>query len=189
MKINANSIRAGNVLEHNGKFCIVTKTPEHTMPGKGGAFVQVEMKDIKTSTKISQRFRSNDNVERVRLDQKEYRFLFTEGDHLHMMDAETFEQISINKSLIGTKFPYLQDGMIVTIEFHEDEPLKIDLPETVVLTVTETEPVVKGQTATSSYKPAILENGLRIMVPPFVDSNTKIVIKTEDESYVERYKA
>lgn len=188
MKINANSIRAGNVLEHNGRLCVVTRTPDHTMPGKGGAFVQVEMKDVKTGTKISERFRSNDNVERVRLDQKDYQFLFTEGTHLNLMDIESFEQISVEQSLIGEKLAYLQDGMVIVVELHEDAPIRIMLPDTVVLRIAETEPVVKGQTAASSYKPAILENGIRIMVPPFIDADTKVVVKTEDDSYVERYK-
>jgi elongation factor P len=188
MKINANSIRAGNVLEHNGRLYIVSKTPDHTMPGKGGAFVQVEMKDIKNGTKINERFRSTENVERVRLDQKEYQFLFIENNQLNLMDIENFEQITINEELIGDKIAYLQDGMVVTVEMYEESPLKILLPDTVVLNVTETEPVVKGQTAASSYKPAILENGIRIMVPPFIDPDTKVVVKTEDDTYVERYK-
>jgi elongation factor P len=188
MKINANSIRAGNVLEHNGRLYIVSKTPDHTMPGKGGAFVQVEMKDIKNGTKINERFRSTENVERVRLDQKEYQFLFIENNQLNLMDIENFEQITINEELMGDKIAYLQDGMVVTVEMYEENPLKISLPDTVVLNVTETEPVVKGQTAASSYKPAILENGIRIMVPPFIDPDTKVVVKTEDDTYVERYK-
>jgi elongation factor P len=189
MKINANSIRAGNVLEHNGRLCVVTRTPDHTMPGKGGAFVQVEMKDIKTGTKITERFRSSEDVERVRLDQKEYQFLFLDDNHLNLMDTETFEQIMIDKELIGEKLAYLQDGMIIIVELYEDTPIKISVPDTVVLRVAETEPVIKGQTAASSYKPAILENGMRIMVPPFIDPDTKIVVKTEDDSYVERYKS
>lgn len=188
MKINANSIRAGNVLEHNGRLCVVSKTPDHTMPGKGGAFVQVEMKDIKTGTKINKRFRSTENVERVRLDQKEYQFLFIENNQLNLMDTENFEQITINEELMGNKIAYLQDGMIITVEMYEENPIKISLPDTVILTVTETEPVVKGQTAASSYKPAILENGIRIMVPPFIDPDTKVVVRTEDDTYVERYK-
>jgi elongation factor P len=188
MKINANSIRAGNVLEHNGRLYIVSKTPDHTMPGKGGAFVQVEMKDIKNGTKINERFRSTENAERVRLDQKEYQFLFIENNQLNLMDIENFEQITINEELIGDKIAYLQDGMVVTVEMYEESPLKILLPDTVVLNVIETEPVVKGQTAASSYKPAILENGVRIMVPPFIDPDTKVVVKTEDDTYVERYK-
>lgn len=189
MKINANSIRAGNVLELNGKLYIVSKTPDHTMPGKGGAFVQVEMKEIKTGTKINERFRSNDSVERVRLEQKDFQYLFAEGSQLALMDNTTYEQISIDKDLLGEKICYLQDDMVVTVEFYEDTPIRIELPETVVLTIVEAEPAIKGQTAASSYKPAILENGLRIMVPPFIDPGTKVVVRTEDDTYIERYKA
>lgn len=189
MKINANSIRAGYVLELNGRLYMVSKTPDHTMPGKGGAFVQVEMKDIQTGTKISERFRSNDSVERAKLEQKDFQYLFTEGTQLNLMDNTSFEQITVNKDLLGDKIAYLQDDMIITVEFHEETPLKITLPETVVLTIAEADAVIKGQTATSSYKPAMLENGIRIMVPPFIDAGTKVVVRTEDDTYIERYKA
>lgn len=188
MKVNANSIRMGNVLEHNGKLYIIIKPPEHTMPGKGGAFVQVSMKDIKTGTKVNERFRSSEDVERVRLDQKDHQFLYMDDDYIYLMDNESYEQIQVDKEILDDKALYLQDGMIVTVEMHENSPIKIALPSTVNLVVAETEPVVKGQTASASYKPAVLENGLRIMVPPFVDPGTKVVVRTEDDTYMERCK-
>lgn len=188
MKINANSIRAGNVLEYNGKLWVVSKTPEHTMPGKGGAFVQVEMKDVKTGVKLNERFRSSENVERVRLDQNDYQYLFGDDDTVTLMETESYEQIAVNRELLGDAAVFLQDGMIVTVESYEGSPLSVSLPDTVVLTITEADPVVKGQTATSSYKPAILENGVRVMVPPFIESGTRIVVRTEDSTYVERAK-
>ena len=188
MKMSANSIRAGNVLMHNDRLYIVSKTPEHTKPGKGGAFVQVEMKDVKTGNKLNERFSSTENVERVRLDQKDFQFLYFEGDKIVLMDLESFEQIEVPEDFVGEKKAYLQDGMTVKLEMHETDPINIALPETVVLAISETEPVVKGQTAASSYKPAVMENGIRVMVPPFVNSDDKIVVRTDDNSYVERAK-
>lgn len=188
MKIIANSIRAGNILMHNDRLYIVTKTPEHTKPGKGGAFVQVEMKDLKTGNKLNERFSSTENVERVRLDQKAFQYLYQEGDKLFFMDTESFEQLELDQNIISDKLAYLQDNMHVMIELYENQPIRIELPETVELSIRETEPVVKGQTAASSYKPAILENGIRVMVPPFVNIDDKIVVRTEDDSYVERVK-
>lgn len=188
MKIIANSIRAGNVLVHNGRLYVVAKTPDHTKPGKGGAFVQVEMKDLKTGNKLNERFSSTETVERARLDQRDYQYLYMEGNKLVLMDLESFEQIEIEQELIGEKIAYLRDGITVTVESHESSPISVALPETVVLAIAETEPVVKGQTATSSYKPATLENGVRVMVPPFVNVDDKIVVRTEDNTYVERVK-
>ena len=188
MKIGANAIRLGNILEHNGKLYIVTKPPEHTMPGKGGAFVQVEMKDVVHGTKVNERFRSSENVERVRLDEKEYQYLYADDQFIIVMDNESFEQISVDKKLLGDKTAYLQENMTITMESYEDKPMKITLPETVVLTVAETEGVVKGQTAASSYKPAIMDNGVRVMVPPFIGIGEKLVIRTEDDMYMERKK-
>jgi elongation factor P len=187
MKISANSIRAGNILEHEGKLWIVSKTPEHTKPGKGGAFVQVEMKDIKTGTKVNERFSSTVDVTKVRLDQKQFQYLF-QDDHVHLMDNNTFEQIALNKNIFGDQIIYLDDGMNITVEFHNEEALHALLPEQVIVEIAETEPVVKGQTAAASYKPAILTNGARVMVPPFVNAGDKIVVRTEDSTYVERAK-
>lgn len=188
MKINANSIRAGNVIDHNNKLYVVSKTPDHTRSGKGGAFVQVEMKDMISGTKINERFRSTEDIERVRLDQKKCQFLYSDNDFLYLMDTTTFEQLEINKNIIGEKIAYLQENMNIDLEMHEETPIKITLPETVILAVSETESTVKGQTAASSYKPAILDNGIRVTVPPFIDIGTKIVVRTEDDSYVERAK-
>lgn len=187
-KLNANSIRAGNVLEHNGKLWVVSKTPEHTMPGKGGAFVQVEMKDIRTGTKLNERFRAAESVEQVRLDQQDFQYLYTEGTIITLMDLESFEQITVDKDLVGDAAVYLQDGMMVAIESYEGAPLSVSLPDTVVLEISEADPVIKGQTATSSYKPAMLENGVRVMVPPFIEAGTRIVVRTADSTYVERAK-
>ncbi|MDB2414866.1 elongation factor P [Rickettsiales bacterium] len=188
MKINANSIRPGNVLEHNKRLWSVAKI-SHTQPGKGGAYIQVEMKDIKTGTKLNERFRSSEDVERAHLDAKEYQYLFTEGEFLTLMDNDTYEQIQVNKELAGDAGVFLQDAMEITVISYEGAPISIELPEDVTLEVVESEAVVKGQTAASSNKPAILENGVRVMVPPFIEVGTKIVVKTADGSYVERAKS
>ena len=188
MKINGNAIRPGNVIEHKGRLWRAVKT-QHTQPGKGGAYLQCELKDIRDGTKLNERFRSSEDVERVRLDQKDYQFLYADGDTYTFMDPESYEQISINGDLIGEEaVKFLQDGMMVTIESFEDSPISATLPEHVVLQIVEADAVVKGQTASSSYKPAMLENGVRTMVPPHVESGTRVVINTADGSYVERAK-
>jgi elongation factor P len=146
------------------------------------------MKDIKTGNKINYRFGSDEKVDRVQLDQKEFQYLYPEGDMLVFMDNESFEQIHMNKEMVGEALPFLQENMNVMIESYEGEPLSVALPETVIMEIVETEPVVKGQTASSSYKPAKLGNGIRVMVPPFIDTGTRIVINTADSSYVERAK-
>lgn len=186
-KIDGNQIRPGNVIEHNGRVWRVMKT-EHVKPGKGGAFMQVEMRDLMSGSKTNERFRASDTVERVRLEQRPYQFLFQDGEQYTFMDLETFDQIAVDAEIIGEPARFLTEGMQVEIEFYEDKPLNVTLPETVTLTIDYAEPVVKGQTASSSYKPATLENGVRIMVPPHIDSGTKVVVKTEDGSYVERVK-
>ena len=188
MKIDGVSVKPGNVLEHNGKLWVVTKTG-HVKPGKGGAFNQVEMKCITDGTKLNERFRSDEKVERVRLDQKDYQFLYEEGDNLVFMDTETYEQIEVAKDFLdGDRIKFLQDSMVVMIESYEGKPIGVTLPQHVTLAITETEPVVKGQTAASSYKPAILENGVRVMVPPFITADEKIVVDTNEVTYVERAK-
>lgn len=187
MKINAVSIRVGNVLEHKGKLWVVSKTM-HTQPGKGGAFMQVEMKDVKSGTKLNERFRSDESVEQARLDQKDYQYLYMEGDNLALMDQESFEQISLPKDLLGDAAVFLQDGMKLIVEMYDEQPITARLPDQVTLEITEAEPVVKGQTASSSYKPAILENGVRIMVPPFIEAGTRVVVNTSTQEYVERAK-
>ena len=156
-------------------------------PGKGGAFLQVELKDIRHGTKLNERFRSSESVERVRLEQKEYQFLFAADGTFTFMDQETYEQIELNGDILDEdQARFLQDGMIVQIESHEEEPLGVALPERVTLQIVEADPVVKGQTATSSYKPAMLENGVRIQVPPHIESGTAVVVSTADATYVER---
>jgi elongation factor P len=187
MKINGNAIRVGNVIEHNGRLWVAVKT-QAVKPGKGGAFNQVELKDIRDGTKLNERFRSDDTVERVRLDQRSAQYLFADGDLLTFMDNETYEQTVINKEMVGDQAAFLQDGMQVTIESYEEEPLSVMLPDTVTMTIVEADAVVKGQTASSSYKPAVLENGVRVMVPPHIEAGTRIVVKPEDSSYVERAK-
>ena len=187
MKINANELRAGNVLEFRGKLWAVAKA-QHITPGKGGAFVQVEMRDVRDGTKLNERFRSGETVERVRIDDHDYQFLFADDTTLTFMDEQTFEQMSVDRTLVGEAAGFLQDGMKVMISSYEGVPVSVSLPQTVILQIVEADPVVKGQTASSSYKPAKLENGMRVMVPPHIESGTKIVVNTEDGSYVERFK-
>ncbi len=187
MKINGNSIRPGNIIEHQGKLWVAVKI-QHTQPGKGGAYLQVELKDIRSGTKMNERFRSSETVERVRLDEMEYQFLFASGDDLTMMDMETFEQLTVPAALVGDSLPYLVDGMMVTVSSHEGAIVSISLPETIAMEVVEADPVVKGQTASASFKPAKLTNGERVMVPPHIESGTRIVVNTADGTYVERAK-
>ncbi|WP_169570070.1 elongation factor P [Sneathiella limimaris] len=185
MKINGNAIRPGNVIEHKNGLWIAVKI-QHTQPGKGGAYLQVELKNLRDGTKLNERFRSSETVERVRLEQKPYQYLYEDGELLTFMDANTYEQVNISKELAGDKTQYLKDGMDLEIEFYEDEALNILLPEHLTFEITETEPTVKGQTAASSYKPAMLENGVRIMVPPFCEAGEKVVVNTETSEYVKR---
>lgn len=187
MKINGNAIRAGNVIEHKGSLWRAVKT-EHTQPGKGGAYLQVELRNLRDGSKLNERFRASANVERVRLEQRTYQYLYGDDDTLSLMNLETYEQITVPRELIGEQAVFLQDGMEVEIEFNDEDPLGIRVPATVVLAVTDTEPTVKGQTASGSGKPATLENGSRITVPPFVDVGDKVVVNTEDATYVERAK-
>jgi elongation factor P len=187
MKINGNSIKPGNIIEHQGKLWRAVKTM-HTQPGKGGAYLQVELKDIRTGTKLNERFRSSETVERVRLDEHAYQFLFASGEDYTFMEQETFEQITLNAELIGEPAVFLQEGMVVTLQSYEGSPISVELPETVIMEIVEADAVVKGQTASSSYKPAKLENGVRVMVPPHIGSGTRIVVNTADATYVERAK-
>lgn len=188
MKINGNAIRPGNIIEHQGRLWRAVKIM-HTQPGKGGAYLQVELKDIRDGTKLNERFRSSESVERVRLDQRNFQYLYADGDMYTFMDDETFDQISLNEDLIGEdQVAFLQGNMQVVIEFYEEEPISIQLPDQVVLAVVEADAVVKGQTAASSYKPAILENGVKVLVPPFIEAGTRIVVATADSTYVERAK-
>ncbi|ANK82677.1 MAG: elongation factor P [Rhizobiales bacterium NRL2] len=185
MKINGNAIRPGNVIEHKGGLWRAVRI-QHTQPGKGGAYLQVELRNLRDGSKLNERFRSSETVERARLEQRDYQYLFMDENMITFMDTESYEQININRELVGDDAVYLQDGMMVQVEFHEEEPLGVILPEHVTLEVTETEPTVKGQTAASSYKPAILNNGMRCMVPPFVDVGERIVVATAEGAYVKR---
>ena len=187
MKISANELRIGMLIEHNGKLWTVQKC-QHVKPGKGGAFMQVELKAIKGGTKLNERFRSEDTLEKVRLDEEECQMLFREGDVFTFMNMTTFEQIQISKDVIGDAAAFLQDNMIVNISSYESEIIGVVLPDTVIMEVVEAEAVVKAQTAASSYKPAVLENGVRIMVPPHIEAGTKIVVNPSDVTYVERAK-
>ncbi|MDE1147430.1 MAG: elongation factor P [Azospirillaceae bacterium] len=187
MKVNANTMRPGHVMENNGKLWVVVKT-QIVQPGKGGAFIQIEMKDVRTGTKTIERFRTQESVERARLDEHEMTFLFADGDLYTFMDKETFEQVSITGDIIGEGKVFLTDGMEVTVQTFESAPLSVELPQTVTLRITEADPVVKGQTASSSYKPALLENGVRILVPPHIEAGTRVVVNTAEGEYMERAK-
>jgi elongation factor P len=187
MKIQANTIRGGMVIEYEGKqWSVIRQSIER--PGKGGAFIQVEMRDIATGTKSQTRWRTQDSVERLEVRENECTYLFKEGDQYTFMDVESYEQFTINADLLGDRAAFLQDNMPVTVEFIEGKAVGVSLPQTVVLQVVEADPVVKGQTAASSYKPGVLENGLKVLIPPFIEAGTKIVVNTEDVSYVERAK-
>ena len=187
MKILGNEIKPGMIIEHKDELWSVLKT-QHVKPGKGGAFNQVELKDIKKGTKLNERFRSNDTVERAVLDEKKFSFLYEDENNCHFMDQTNFEQIQINKKLIGEKSKLLKENMEVNLQFHEDEPLSVDLPSSVELKIETTDAAIKGQTASSSYKPATLENGIKIMVPPFINADDKIVLDTRTLEYVKKVK-
>ncbi|MGD1871209.1 MAG: elongation factor P [Neomegalonema sp.] len=185
MKINGNEIRPGNIIEHDGGLWVAVKT-QHVKPGKGGAFAQGELKNLRNGSKLNERFRSADKVERVRLEQKDQQFLYENDGMLVFMDAETFEQIELPSDILGDRRPFLQDGMTVVIEYYEEEALSCQLPEKVVCEIVETEPVIKGQTAANSFKPAVLDNGVRVMVPPFVAQGEKVEVLTESFEYSSR---
>ncbi|TNE58748.1 MAG: elongation factor P [Alphaproteobacteria bacterium] len=185
MKINGNEIRPGNVIQHKDGLWAAVKI-QAVKPGKGGAFAQVELKNLETGQKLNERFRATETVERVRLEQKDHQFLYAEGDKLVFMDTDSYEQIEIAEDFVGERAAFLQDGMTVILEMHEGRPIGISLPEQVTLAIEETEPTVKGQTAASSYKPAKLENGVRVMVPPFIETGERVVIQTEDLKYLRR---
>ncbi|MBW7852497.1 MAG: elongation factor P [Rhodospirillales bacterium] len=187
MKIQANTIRPGNIIEHNGKQWGVLKI-QLIQPGKGGAFIQVEMRDIRTGTKTNERWRTQDTVEKLTAEERECTYLFGDADSLTFMDGETFEQFTITRDVVGEPAAFLQEGMAVTVDLVEGSPVSVNLPATVVMEIVEADPVVKGQTAASSYKPGKLENGLRVMIPPFVETGTRIVVNTSDCTYVERAK-
>jgi elongation factor P len=185
MKINGNEIRPGNVIKHNDSLWAAVKI-QHVKPGKGGAFAQVELKNLLTGSKLNERFRSSETVERVRLEQNDYQFLYEADGMLTFMDTQSYEQIELSRDFVGERADFLQDGMMVVVDSHEGMPIGVQLPAHVTLNVATTEPVVKGQTAASSYKPAILENGVRVMVPPFIAEGESIVVDTEELIYLRR---
>ncbi len=185
MKITSVEIRPGNILEWDRGLWRVAKI-QHTQPGKGGAYMQVEMKNVIDGRKTNERFRSAETVEKVRLDTRDYQYLFADGDQLTFMDKDTYDQITIARDMLGDAADFLQDGMDVTLELYEERPISVQLPDHIEATIAETEAVVKGQTASSSYKPAILDNGVRVMVPPHVTAGTRIVVDTYAREYVKR---
>lgn len=184
-KINGNEIRPGAILEHDGGLWAAVKV-SHVKPGKGGAFAQVELKNLRDGRKLNERFRSEDKVDEVRLETRDQQFLFESEGMLTFMDSETFEQTTLPADLLGERRPFLQDGMTVAIEYFGDEALNLRLPPKVTCTIVQTEPVLKGQTAAKSFKPAILDNGVRVMVPPFIGPDEVIVVSTETFEYSER---
>lgn len=190
MKVQAITLRKGHVLDRDGdgKLWLITGH-EIMQPGKGASVIQLEMRDIRSGTKDNVRYRTQETLERVRLEQSEYTYLYNDGaDTYTFMNKESYEQLEVKKDVIGDQAKWLQDGMEVTIESFEGSPLGVELPDTVIVTVEEADPVVKGQTASSSYKPAVVTGGVKVLVPPFIGSGTKIVVKTEDGSYSERAK-
>jgi elongation factor P len=185
MKISGVDIRPGNIIEYERGIWKVAKI-QHTQPGKGGAYMQVEMKNLQDGRKTNVRFRSADTIERVRLDTKDFQYLYADGDMLVFMDRDTYEQIQLPADLIGDAAAFLEDGMEVTLEMWEEKPISVALPEQVEATIVEADAVVKGQTASSSYKPAVLENGVRVMVPPHIESGTRIVVDVYERAYVSK---
>src|SRR5947207_13346113 len=186
-KINAIDLKPGNVLEHQNKLWLVVKR-SLVQTGKGGAFAQVELLDLRSGNNSTERFRTQETVERVRLDEKEMQFLYMEGDLATFMDNDSFEQVSVPRELIGDAADFLADGMVCTVMLYEGTPLSLTMPPTVTMQVVEADPVVRGQTASSSYKPGRLENGRRVMIPPYIETGTRIVVSTADGSFVERAK-
>lgn len=185
MKINGNEIRPGNVIEHNKSLWVAVKT-NAVKPGKGGAFNQVELKNLLDGTKLNERFRASETVEKVRLEQKDFQYLYEQGDMLVFMDNESYEQLELQQDFVGDRAKFLQDGMTVTVELYEEKPIGVSLPDQVTLKIAEADPVVKGQTAASSYKPALMENGVRVMVPPFIEAGETILVDTNEITYIRR---
>lgn len=185
MKVIASSLRKGNVIDLDGKlYVVLTATNFH--PGKGTPTTTVDMRRIADGVKVSERWRTTEQVEKATVDEREYDFLYSDGEGHHFMEPMTFEQITVTEDVMGDSAVFLKEGVKFFIKTFEGTAIAIELPQKVTLEITETEPVVKGQTASSSYKPAICENGLRVMVPPHIGAGTKIIINTDDLSYVSR---
>tara|TARA_Y100000817_G_C16663592_1_gene458292 strand:- start:127 stop:687 length:561 start_codon:yes stop_codon:yes gene_type:complete len=185
MKISANEIKVGMILEHNNDLWEVSKT-QHVKPGKGGAFNQIEMKSINKDTKINERFRSSDSIERAIVEEEVYNFLYDDKGEFFFIDNKTFEQISIKKEILGDKSKFLTEGIEVKIGIYNEKPIKIDLPNQIECKIETTDASIKGQTAASSYKPALLENGVNILVPPFIEIGDKIIVDTRTIEYVKK---
>jgi elongation factor P len=186
-KVIASSLRKGNVVDLDGKLCVVLSA-QNIHPGKGTPVTQLDMRRIADGVKVTERYRTTETVERAYLDERDYQYLYEDADGYAFMNNETFDQVTMSKDAVGDQAAYLQEGMTVHISLHEGIPVAIELPARVTLEVVETEPVTKGQTASSSYKPAILSNGARALVPPHITAGTRIVVMTADGSYVERAK-
>ena len=185
MKINAGEIRVGMLLEYKNDLWQVLKT-QHVKPGKGGAFAQVEMKSVGKNTKLNERFRSSETVEKASLEETTFNFLYEDENNYFFMNPKTFEQIEIQKSIIGEKGKLLTENLEVTISFYNDNPISVDLPNQVTCKIDTTDAALKGQTVSSSYKPAILKNGLNIQVPPFIEAGDNVVIDTRDLEYIKK---
>ena len=185
MKISGNDIRPGNVIEYDKSLWVAVKT-QKVKPGKGPAYNQVELKNIIDGRKLNNRFGSDERVERARIEQRDFQYLYSDGEQLVFMNSDTYEQLELSLEFVGERAAFLQDGMTVTLDIYEEKPIGISLPDQVVLEVMETEPHIKGQTASSSYKPAMMDNGVRVMVPPFISVGEKIVVDTAEIAYVKR---
>ncbi len=185
MKINGNSVKPGMIVEHKNDLWVVTKS-QSVKPGKGGAFNQVEMKSLKNGSKLNERFRASEEVERVRVDEEKFQYLYQQENKLVFMNLTDYEQMELDVEFIGNKIDLLRENDEVILEMYDEKPIGIQLPNTLIFEVSETEAVVKGQTAASSNKPAVLENGLRVMVPPFIEQGEKVIINTEDLTYLKR---
>ena len=187
LKVNGNTIKPGNVIEHKNGLWVAVKT-SHVKPGKGGAFAQIELRNLKDGTKLNERFRSSENIERVILEEVPHVFLYKENNNLVFMNNSTFDQINIDENMIGEQSSFLQDGMMVMINIYNEEPVSVNMPDSCVLEVIETEAVIKGQTVSSSFKPAILNNNVKVMVPGHIEVGSKIVVRPSDSSYIEKAK-
>lgn len=187
VKVIASSLRKGNVVDIDGRLYAILVV-ENVHPGKGTPVTQVDMRRISDGVKVSERWRTTEQVERAHVDEYEYDFLYEDGEGYHFMEPQTYEQIAVSADVIGDNKVYLQEGMRCWVKTFEGVAIAIEFPQKIVVEITETEPVVKGQTASSSYKPAMTDSGLRVMVPPHIGSGTRIVINTDDNSYVERAK-
>ena len=187
MKVIASSLRKGNIVEKDGHLYVIL-TAENIHPGKGTPVTQLDMRRISDGVKVSERYRTTEQVERAFVEDKDYNYLYEDSDGFNFMNNETFEQISVSKDIIGDRAAFLQENMKCVLSVFEGNAVAVELPARIVLEIVETEPTVKGQTASSSYKPAKLSNGVRTMVPPHIAAGTRVVIMTEDGSYVERAK-